>query len=131
MIGKMKVQNFYEPLVMKYEEHDIPQIADNEILIKVMACSICGSDVSYYYGHSPLGTKDGKGPLYLGHEMSGVVVEVGKLGKDLFAPGDRVAVNPVQQCNACEYCMRRRVQRLRPQRGHQGVVGPIGAALAE
>lgn len=48
----MKVQNFYEPLVMKYEEHDIPQIADNEILIKVMACSICGSDVSYYYGHS-------------------------------------------------------------------------------
>ena len=76
MHGKMVVQNFYEPLVMKLEEHDIPQIADNEVLIKVMACSICGSDVSYYFGHSPLGTPDGKGPLYLGHEMSGVVVEV-------------------------------------------------------
>ena len=106
MHGKMVVQNFYEPLVMKLEEHDIPQIADNEVLIKVMACSICGSDVSYYFGHSPLGTPDGKGPLYLGHEMSGVVVEVGKLGNALFKEGDRVAVNPVQQCNACEYCMR-------------------------
>ncbi len=108
MKGKMKVQNFYEPLVMKYEEHDIPQIADNEVLVKVMACSICGSDVSYYFGHSPLGTPSGKGPLYLGHEMSGVVAEVGALPAKagLFKVGDRVAVNPVQQCNACEFCMR-------------------------
>lgn len=106
MNGKMRVQNFYEPFAMKYEEHDIPQIADNEVLVKVMACSICGSDISYYYGHSPLGTANGKGPLYLGHEISGVVIEIGKLGKDLFKEGDRVAINPVQQCNACEYCMR-------------------------
>ena len=108
MKGKMKVQNFYEPLVMKLEEHDIPQISSNEVLIKVMACSICGSDVSYYYGHSPLGTADGKGPLYLGHEMSGVVVEVGGIpaASGLFKAGDRGAGNPVQQCNACEYCMR-------------------------
>lgn len=108
MEGKMKVQNFYEPLVMQYEEHDIPLIADNEVLIKVMACSICGSDISYYYGHSPLGTADGKGPQYLGHEISGVVAEVGALPKraGLFQEGDRVAVNPVQQCNACEACMR-------------------------
>ncbi len=108
MKGKMKVQNFYEPLKMKYEEHDIPGIADNEVLVRVMACSVCGSDVSYYYGHSPLGTPDGKGPLYLGHEMSGVVAQVGALPRKagLFNEGDRVAVNPVQQCNACEYCMR-------------------------
>ncbi|MCI8993577.1 MAG: alcohol dehydrogenase catalytic domain-containing protein [Eubacterium sp.] len=108
MKGKMKVQNFYEPFEMKYEEHDIPEIADNEVLIKVMATSICGSDVSYYYGHSPLGTPSGKGPLYLGHEISGVVAEVGTIpaAAGLFAEGDRVAVNPVQQCNACESCMR-------------------------
>ena len=106
MQGKMKVQNFYEPMVMKYEEHDIPQIADNEVLVKVMACSICGSDLAYYYGNTPLNTPNGKGPLYLGHEMSGVVVEVGSLGAAYFNVGDRVAVNPVQQCNACEYCLR-------------------------
>ena len=104
----MKAQVFYQPLVMKYEDQDIPVIADNEVLIKVMACSICGSDISYYYGHSPLGTADGKGPLYLGHEISGVVEKVGSLSikTGLFKEGDRVAVNPVQQCNACDACMR-------------------------
>ena len=104
----MKVANFYEPLVMKNEVHPIPQIADNEVLVRVKAVGICGSDVSYYYGHSPLDTPDGKGPQYLGHEASGVIAEVGaipaKLG--LFKEGDRVAINPVQQCNACPACMR-------------------------
>ena len=108
MEGTMKVVNFYEPLVMKNEEHPIPAIADNEVLVRIKAVGICGSDVSYYYGHSPLDTPDGKGPLYLGHEASGVIAEVGaipaKLG--LFAEGDRVAINPVQQCNACPACMR-------------------------
>ena len=80
---KMKVQNFYEPMVMKLEEHDVPQIADNEVLIKVKAVGICGSDISYYYGHSPLDTPDGKGPLYLGHEASGVVAKVGGIAQKL------------------------------------------------
>jgi L-iditol 2-dehydrogenase len=77
-------------------------------LINVKAVGICGSDVSYYYGHSPLDTPNGKGPLYLGHEASGVIAKVGaipaRLG--LFKEGDRVALNPVQQCNACPACMR-------------------------
>jgi len=104
----MKVVNFYEPLVMKNEVHPIPQIEDNEVLVKIKAVGICGSDVSYYYGHSPLGTKDGKGPLYLGHEASGVIAEIGSIpsGLGLFNIGDRVAINPVQQCNACAACMR-------------------------
>lgn len=106
MDGKMNVWNFYEPEIMKFEQHDIPQIADDEVLVKVKACSICGSDISYYYGRSPLDTPTGKGPLYLGHEISGVITEVGKLGQGLFKEGDRVSVNPVQQCNACECCMR-------------------------
>ncbi|MDR3363451.1 MAG: alcohol dehydrogenase catalytic domain-containing protein [Clostridiales Family XIII bacterium] len=104
----MKAVNFYEPLVMKVEEHPIPRIADNEVLVRVKAVGICGSDVSYYYGHSPLDTPDGKGPLYLGHEASGVIAEVGAIPKrmGLFKEGDRVAINPVQQCNACPACMR-------------------------
>lgn len=108
MKGKMKVQNFYGPLDMKPEEHEIPKIADNEVLIRIRAVGICGSDISYYYGHSPLGTADGKGPMYLGHEASGVVAEVGSIPSSmgLFREGDRVAINPVQQCNACPACMR-------------------------
>ena len=108
MEGMMKVANYYEPNVMKIEEHPIPQIADNEVLVRLKAVGICGSDISYYYGHSPLDTPDGKGPLYLGHEASGVIAEVGSIpGRlGLFNEGDRVAINPVQQCNACPACMR-------------------------
>jgi threonine dehydrogenase-like Zn-dependent dehydrogenase len=110
MKGKMKAQVFYEANVMKLEEIDIPQIADNEVLVKVKATGICGSDISYYYGHSPLGTADGKGPLVLGHEFSGEIAEVGALPKKLglFKEGDRVTCNPVVQCNACENCAKGR-----------------------
>ena len=106
MEGKMKAQVYYTPEVMKFEEIDIPQIGKDEVLVKVKYCGICGSDVSYYYGHSPLGTEDGNGPLVLGHEFSGEVVEVGEIpaSRGLFAVGDRVTCNPVQQCNACDAC---------------------------
>jgi threonine dehydrogenase-like Zn-dependent dehydrogenase len=107
-MGKMKAQVFYEPLNMKLEEIDIPKIADDQVLVSVKACGICGSDIAYYYGDSPLETPNGKGPLVLGHEFSAEVVEVGalpaKLG--LFKPGDRVVVDPLQYCNACEICKR-------------------------
>jgi len=104
----MKVANFYEPNVMKNEVHPIPQIAEDEVLVRVKAVGICGSDISYYYGHSPLDTENGKGPLYLGHEASGVIAEIGAIpaALGLFKEGDRIAINPVQQCNACAACMR-------------------------
>ncbi len=108
MTGKMMVNRFMEPFKMSYQQEDIPQLNDNEVLIKVKACGICGSDLVYYNGASPLDTPDGKGPLVLGHEFSGVIAEVGPMAKKmgLFQEGDRVAVNPVMQCNACPACMR-------------------------
>ncbi len=106
MKGKMKAHVFYEPLKMEYKEIDIPQIGVDEVLIKVHACGICGSDIAYYWGNASLETEDGKGPLVLGHEISGEIVEIGalpdKLG--LLKVGDRVGVDPVQYCNACEVC---------------------------
>jgi threonine dehydrogenase-like Zn-dependent dehydrogenase len=106
MEGKMRAQVYYEPEVMKFEMIDIPKIADNEVLVKVKATGICGSDISYYYGHSPLDTPNGKGPLVLGHEFSGEVVEIGSVpaSRGLFKIGDRVTCNPVIQCNACSMC---------------------------
>lgn len=106
MEGKMRAQVFYEAEAMKLEMIDIPKISDNEVLVRVKATGICGSDISYYYGHSPVGTADGKGPLVLGHEFSGEIVEVGALPASLglFKPGDRVTCNPVMQCNACPAC---------------------------
>ncbi len=111
MAEKMKAQVFYEPLDMRLEERDIPEPADDQVLIRVKACGVCGSDIAYYWGESPLETEDGKGPLIIGHEFTGEVVEVGalpaKLG--LFEPGDRVVIDPVQYCNACEICKRGQV----------------------
>ncbi len=108
MKGKMKAQVFYEKEVMKLEEVDIPEVHANEVLIRVRACGVCGSDISYYYAHTPLDTPNGRGPLILGHEFCGDVVEVGQMAKDmqLFKPGDRVIANPVQNCFACPQCLK-------------------------
>ena len=102
----MKAQVFYEPLKMTLEDVAEPAIAPHEVLVRVKACGICGSDVAYYYGDSSLETPDGKGPCILGHEFTGEVVEVGDVPRSLglFAPGDRVVLDPVQYCNACEVC---------------------------
>jgi len=106
MASKMKAQVFYEKEKMSLEEIDIPEPTEIDVLVKVKNVGICGSDISYYYGLSPLGTPDGKGPLVLGHEFTGDVVKVGKVPAELglFSEGDRVVVNPVQNCNACYYC---------------------------
>ena len=89
-------------------EVDIPQVDLDEVLLKVKACGICGSDVAYYFGRSPLETSDGLGPLILGHEFAGEIVEMGRLAQENsnFKVGDRVMANPVRECNACKYCAR-------------------------
>ncbi len=104
--SKMKAQVFYEGQKMKMEEIPVPEVTDVDVLVKVKNVGICGSDISYYYGLSPVGTADGKGPLVLGHEFTGEVAKVGSVPKalGLFQEGDRVVVNPVQQCNACYAC---------------------------
>ncbi|MGA2640717.1 MAG: alcohol dehydrogenase catalytic domain-containing protein [Spirochaetia bacterium] len=106
MAGKMKAQVFYEKEKMQLEDVPVPQISDIEVLVKVKNCGFCGSDTAYYYGNSPVGTASGKGPIILGHEFTGEVVEVGAVARaaKLFKPGDRVVVNPVQHCNACYNC---------------------------
>jgi len=106
MAEKMQAQVFYESEKMELEELPVPRVTDVDVLVRVKNCGICGSDISYYYGLSPVGTPTGKGPLVLGHEFTGEVVEVGSVAKsmNLFKPGDRVVVNPVQHCNACYAC---------------------------
>jgi L-iditol 2-dehydrogenase len=102
----MKAQVFYEPEKMDLTDVDDPSAGPDDVIVAVKACGICGSDVAYYFGDASLETDDGKGPCVLGHEFSGEVVEVGDVPESLglFAPGDRVTVDPVQYCNACEVC---------------------------
>jgi L-iditol 2-dehydrogenase len=102
----MKAQIFYQAEKMVFEEIPVPEVTETEVLIKVNNVGICGSDVSYYYGLSPLETSTGKGPLVLGHEFTGEVAKVGRVPMELglFKQGDRVVVNPVQNCGACYTC---------------------------
>ncbi|HAK95600.1 MAG TPA: hypothetical protein DCM87_11490 [Planctomycetes bacterium] len=108
---KMRAQVFYEPKKMKLEEVPVPAVSPEQVLVRVKACGICGSDVAYYLGNSSLETPTGKGPLILGHEFSGEVAAVGEIPArlGLFAPGDRVTVDPVQYCNACRVCKKGQV----------------------
>ena len=94
----MKAQVFYEPEQMTLEEKAVPEIGPEQVLVKVHATGICGSDVAYYFGKRSVGTDSGKGPLVLGHELSGIVAKVGDIAaeKGGFAVGDPVVVNPVQ-----------------------------------
>ena len=63
---KMKAQVFYEAEKMGMEEIPVPEVTDIDVLVRTKACGICGSDISYYFGLSPVGTDTGKGPIVLG-----------------------------------------------------------------
>jgi 2-desacetyl-2-hydroxyethyl bacteriochlorophyllide A dehydrogenase len=94
----MKAAVLYEPGNLVMEDWDIPVIADNEVLIKVENCGVCGTDMSLYKGDY-LGVM----PLILGHEFSGAIVEVGKNVQSL-KKGDRVAADPNVICHGCYFC---------------------------
>ena len=87
-------------LVMKDVEK--PRITrPDEVLIQVKQVGICGSEVHAFQGTHPFR----HAPVILGHEMAGVVAEVGAAVTH-FQPGDRVVVDPQIPCGECEYCKR-------------------------
>lgn len=97
----MKAAVFYGKKDLRIEEVKKPVPGYGEILIKVHACGVCGTDVHIYEGDegaakSPAGT-------ILGHEFSGEVKEIGK-GVKRIKVGDRVCVDPNKLCGKCEYC---------------------------
>lgn len=85
----MKVVNLYGPGDLRIDEVETPHAAGRDVVIKVAACGICGTDLSFTRGGS---FRDGAMPL--GHEASGVVVEMGPDVRGLKL-GARVAINPM------------------------------------
>jgi D-arabinitol dehydrogenase (NADP+) len=84
------------------EEVEKPEPGPGELLIEIMACGICGTDIHIYRGEYL-----GAYPIIPGHEFSGVVVAVGD-GITRFKRGDRVAVEPNISCNNCYSCLHNR-----------------------
>lgn len=99
MEGKMEAAVLHSLGEFHTELVDIPSINEEEVLIKVKYCGICGSDVPRSMSHGAR-----KYPLILGHEFSGVVAEKGS-NVDHLEAGDRVVVAPLIPCSQCEYCL--------------------------
>ncbi len=87
---------------MELQERPIPQLRDNEVLVRIKAAGICGSDLQFYK-NGKIGIYEVDGPLILGHECSGEVVALGK-NVTRVKEGDRVAIEPGISCGKCWYC---------------------------
>ncbi|MFQ5651898.1 MAG: alcohol dehydrogenase catalytic domain-containing protein [bacterium] len=92
----MKAAKLYSLDNIKIEDVPVPQIADNEALVRMKACGICGSDTMAWYVEK-------KAPFYLGHEPAGIIEEVGK-NVTHFKSGDRVFVHHHAPCFDCKFC---------------------------
>jgi L-iditol 2-dehydrogenase len=88
---------YYRNDDVRLEEMPRPEIGPGEILVKVMTCGICGSDVLEWY-------RIKTAPRVLGHEIGGEIAEVGN-GVEGFEVGDRVFVSHHVPCNTCRYCL--------------------------
>lgn len=93
LLGKEKIQ---------LSELAKPEIAEKEVLIKVRAASICGTDVRMYKNGYPTASEET--PLTLGHEISGDIVEVGA-SVNFYKKGMRVAIAPNMGCGICDQCV--------------------------
>ncbi len=98
----MRAVVIHAPHDLRLDERPAPQPGAHEVLVKIEAGGICGSDLHYYH-HGGFGTVRVKEPMALGHEIAGVIELAGSSVSHL-VPGMRVAVNPSQPCNSCRYC---------------------------
>lgn len=88
---------YYNNRDIRIEEMNIPRVGPKEVLMKVMASGICGSDVMEWY-------RIHKAPLVLGHEVAGQIVEVGK-DVTTYKVGDRISASHHVPCYICHYCL--------------------------
>ncbi|HEX9444841.1 MAG TPA: alcohol dehydrogenase catalytic domain-containing protein, partial [Candidatus Binatia bacterium] len=93
----MKVAMYYNNRDVRLEEMAVPSIGPGELLVRVKASGICGTDVMEWY-------RIQKAPLVLGHEIAGEVAAAGA-GVTAYRPGDRVMVSHHVPCMQCRYCL--------------------------
>ncbi len=112
----MKALVYTAPDQVVYREEPDPRPDDGEVLIRIDAAGICGSDMHAYHGHDPRRVP----PMILGHELAGRIVA----GP---GTGNRVTVNPLITCGVCEYCVTGR-NNLCTNRTMIGMTRPGGFA---
>lgn len=97
----MKALVYTQPNEVQLHERPEPELADGEVVLRIDAAGICGSDMHAYHGHDPR-RKPG---LVLGHEFAATVAQS---ASPLWAVGQRVTGNPLITCGRCEYCLQGR-----------------------
>jgi 2-desacetyl-2-hydroxyethyl bacteriochlorophyllide A dehydrogenase len=97
----MKALVYTQPNEMQLLERPMPDLIDGEVVLKIEAVGICGSDMHAWHGHDPR-RKPG---LVLGHEFVGRIEQSAAAG---FARGTRWTGNPLIVCGTCEYCVQGR-----------------------
>ncbi|HEY3554981.1 MAG TPA: alcohol dehydrogenase catalytic domain-containing protein [Casimicrobiaceae bacterium] len=93
----MKALVYTGPETLAYRDEPDPAVAGDEVLIRIEAAGICGSDMHAWHGHDPRRVP----PMILGHELAGEIVA----GPGV---GSRVTVDPIINCGHCEYCLQGR-----------------------
>ncbi|HXJ04889.1 MAG TPA: alcohol dehydrogenase catalytic domain-containing protein [Candidatus Acidoferrum sp.] len=96
----MRAGVFRDKGVVRVEEVPVPEVGDGEVLIKVAACGICGTDIKKIFQRYV------EPPQILGHELAGTVVAIGR-GVTKWTPGDRVMSFHHTPCGRCFYCEKR------------------------
>lgn len=99
MKGTMLQQVMTKPGEIIFREIPIPEIGDDQVLVRIMMIGVCGSDIHVYHGKHPFT----KYPVTQGHELSAEVVELGKNAKK-FKVGQRVTIEPQVVCGHCYPC---------------------------
>src|SRR5271167_3552895 len=122
----MRAGVFREKGIVRVEEVPVPEVATGEVLIKVAACGICGTDIKKIYQRYV------EPPQILGHELAGTVVAVGP-GVTKWKPGDRVMSFHHTPCGTCFYCERRLFSQCAQYKstGLTGGFTPNGGGFAE
>ena len=101
----MKAVQIVKPNDLRIIDMDKPTIdAKNNVLVKIKAAGICGSDVGIYHGTNAAATY----PRVIGHELAGIVESIPENNKNGIKVGDRVVVDPYLYCGHCYPCRKGR-----------------------
>jgi len=101
-MSAMKAAVLHRPGEIRVEQRQVPEPGPGEVLVRVRAVGVCGSDV-HYYKEGRIGRRVVEKPLILGHECAGEVVALGS-GVSHLRIGSRVALEPGVPCRRCRYC---------------------------
>ncbi len=107
----MKALVYTQPYCFEYTDFPDPIVGDDDVLVRVMACGICGSDVRGFTGMTGRRIP----PLIMGHEAAGMVEKTGK-NVNGFMKGDRVCFDSTVYCNKCRACLKGLYNRCEKRR---------------